>query len=77
MTESIKEMSIETMAFETALTELANIVAELENGNLPLKESLTLFERGQKLADRCNLQLEQASLRVEQLTSDGEIVTID
>ena len=72
MTESIEEM-----AFETALAELANIVAELENGSLPLKESLALFERGQKLADRCNLQLEQASLRVEQLTGDGEIVTID
>lgn len=69
--------TIESMAFETALTELATIVAELENGTLPLKESLALFERGQKLADRCNLQLEQASLRVEQLTSDGEIVTID
>ncbi len=72
MTESIEEM-----AFETAVAELANIVTELENGSLPLKESLALFERGQKLADRCNLQLEQASLRVEQLTSDGEIVTID
>lgn len=72
MTESIEEM-----AFETALAELANIVAELENGTLPLKESLALFERGQKLADHCNLQLEQASLRVEQLTSDGEIVTIN
>ena len=69
--------SIESMPFETALTELATIVAELENGNLPLKKSLALFERGQKLADRCNLQLEQAGLRVEQLTSDGEIVTID
>ena len=77
MTESIEEMSIETMAFETAVAELANIVTELEGGNLPLKESLALFERGQKLADRCNLQLEQASLRVEQLTSDGEIVTIE
>ncbi len=69
--------SIESMPFETAVAELANIVTELENGSLPLKESLALFERGQKLADRCNLQLEQASLRVEQLTSDGEIVTID
>ena len=69
--------SIESMAFETALAELANIVTELENGNLSLKESLALFERGQKLADRCNLQLEQASLRVEQLTSDGEIIDVD
>ncbi len=71
MSKSIKEMP-----FETALTELANIVAELENGRLPLAESLALFESGQKLADHCNVQLEQARLRVEQLTSDGELITI-
>jgi exodeoxyribonuclease VII small subunit len=45
-------------------------------GDLTLEESLALFERGQKLADYCNKQLEQASLRVEQLTADGEIVQL-
>lgn len=64
---------IENLTFEDALRELEETVARLEAGDLTLEESLTLFERGQKLAEFCTGQLEQASLRVEQLTADGEI----
>jgi exodeoxyribonuclease VII small subunit len=48
----------------------------LESGELSLEESLAIFERGQKLAAYCNNLLEQAALKVEQLTSDGEIINI-
>lgn len=65
------------LSFEEALTELDDIVAKLEAGDLTLEESLSLFERGQKLASRCNKQLDEASLRVEQLSEDGEIVEIE
>ena len=68
---------ITTLSFEEALTELDTIVAKLEAGDLTLEESLTLFERGQKLATRCNKQLDEASLRVEQLSEDGEIVELE
>ena len=68
---------IEDLTFEAALEELETIVTQLEIGDLTLEASLTLFERGQKLADHCNRQLDQASLRVEQLTADGEIVTLN
>ena len=71
MTKEISEL-----AFEQALRELEVTVAKLEAGELTLEESLALFERGQKLAAHCNDLLEKASLRVEQLTSDGEIVEI-
>jgi exodeoxyribonuclease VII small subunit len=67
---------ISGLEFEQALRELEVTVAKLEEGELTLEESLALFERGQKLADRCNDLLEKASLRVEQLTSDGEIVEV-
>ncbi len=67
---------IEKLSFEEALTELEAIVAKLEAGELTLEESLALFERGQKLAALCNRQLDEATLRVEQLTADGEIVEI-
>ncbi len=71
-------MSDETqeLTFEAALAELEGIVSKLEAGELTLEESLTLFERGQSLTDYCNNLLEQASLRVEQLTVDGEIVDV-
>jgi len=62
------------LAFETALAELEQIVSKLEAGELTLEASLALFERGQELAEYCNNLLDQASLRVEQLTEDGEIV---
>ena len=64
------------LTFETALAELEQIVSRLEAGELTLEESLALFERGQQLADYCNNLLDNASLRVEQLTADGEIVDV-
>lgn len=67
---------MELLSFEEALTELDRIVAKIEAGDLTLEESLTLFERGQKLATRCNKQLDEASLRVEQLSEDGEIIEL-
>ena len=67
---------LEELTFEQALIELEEIVAKLEAGDLTLEESLALFERGQKLANRCNLQLDEATLRIEQLTADGEIVEL-
>lgn len=62
------------LTFEAALQALEQIVAQLETGDLTLEESLALFEQGQLLAKRCHHQLDEANLRIEQLTADGEIV---
>lgn len=70
------DQEIETLSFETALLELEQTVAQLESGNLTLDASLGLFERGQRLAAHCSLLLDKAQLRIEQLTDDGEIVTL-
>jgi exodeoxyribonuclease VII small subunit len=64
------------LTFEEALSALEETVAILETGELSLEESLALFETGQKLADLCSKRLNEASLRVEQLTADGEIVDL-
>ncbi len=72
----MEQKNAEELTFEEALAELESIVAQLETGELTLESSLTLFERGQKLAMRCNTQLEQATLRIEQLTADGEIIEL-
>ncbi len=72
----MEQKSVEELTFEEALAELESLVAQLESGELALETSLTLFERGQQLATRCNAQLETASLRIEQLTADGEIIQL-
>ncbi|MFW6042477.1 MAG: exodeoxyribonuclease VII small subunit [Chloroflexota bacterium] len=66
----------ERLSFEEALAELERIVEKLESGDLSLEESLALFEKGQALARQCNEQLESATLRVEQLTEDGELIDL-
>lgn len=64
------------LTFEAALKELEATVSKLESGDLTLEESLALYERGQQLASHCQVQLERATLRVEQLSTDGEIVEL-
>ena len=56
--------------FETALTRLEEIVNELEKGELPLEQSLKLFEEGIKLARLCGSRLEEAERKVEVLLKD-------
>ncbi len=53
--------------FEDALSQLESIVARLENGDLPLEESLKLFEEGIKLSRFCNQKLNEAQKKVEVL----------
>ena len=59
--------------FETAIAELERIVKQLEDGDLPLDQSLALFERGVTLSRYCHDQLGAAERRIEQLTDRGEL----
>ena len=65
---------ISDLTFEQALAELQNIVQELENGDGSLDESLSRYERGMILAQRCNDLLDKAELRVRELLPTGEEV---
>ena len=60
------------LTFEDAYHELETIIVQLEAGNLSLDESLDLFERGQRLSNWCESQLDAADLRVTRLSADGE-----
>ena len=62
--------------FEVALARLEELVKELEQGDLPLEQSLKLFEEGIKLSRICNRRLEDAERRVEILLKDeaGNVV---
>lgn len=66
------------MDFEKRLTRLEEIVEKMEGGELPLEESLKLFEEGVKLTKDCHKQLNDAELKVKQLLSidsNGQAVT--
>jgi exodeoxyribonuclease VII small subunit len=52
-------------SFEQALAELEDIVARMEGGQLPLKESLQAYERGARLLQFCQSTLRDAQLQVE------------
>ena len=58
-------------SFENALEELESIVERMEDGELSLEESLTLFERGMDLTRRCQKALDDAEQRIQTL-ADSE-----
>jgi exodeoxyribonuclease VII small subunit len=58
--------------FESSLAALEKIVAQLESGDLPLEESLKLFEAGVKLSRECRERLTDAERRIEVLMKDGD-----
>ncbi len=53
--------------YEDLYAELQTIVAQLEQGDLPLAEALALYERGQHLVQQCHALLNNAELRVTEL----------
>ena len=59
--------------FEAALAELDSIVKKLEEGDLPLEQSLALYERGIHLSRFCHARLEDAERRIEILTERGDL----
>ena len=56
--------------FETALTELEKIVENLESEDLPLEDSLELFEKGIQLSRICTTKLSEAEKKVDELLQE-------
>ena len=65
------DSNIENLPFERALEELESIVKRLEEGKVPLEESVAIYERGEALKRRCEDLLRQAEARVEKITLDA------
>ena len=65
-------------SFESSLRELEQIVEQLEAGDLPLEQSLDLFEQGVRLSRECQRRLDEAEQKVEILLKgdDGTIRTV-
>jgi exodeoxyribonuclease VII small subunit len=64
---------VEDLTYEQAFAELETLVALLESGQRPLDESLALFERGRALVRHCTTLLDQAELKVRQLSGEDQV----
>lgn len=67
----MKKAEAKSKSFEASLAALEKIVRELERGDLPLEESLKLFEDGVRLSRECQERLNQAERRIEVLLRDS------
>jgi len=66
------------LTFEQAYSELEETIRKLEQGGLPLEDSLALFQRGTELSTLCGKRLDEAELRVRKLleTAQGQAQTV-
>lgn len=64
------------LSYEQALAELETLLSSLEGESKDLEDTMALFERGKALITRCQQLLEKAELKVQQLTSNGEITDL-
>jgi exodeoxyribonuclease VII small subunit len=67
MPKKTKPQAADSLTFEQAFAELEESVRTLERGDLPLEESLALYERGQELAAYCAKLLDDAELKITQI----------
>ena len=71
------EQSIVEMSYEVAFAQLEAVLGQLEGDDLPLEQSLLLYEQGVALAAHCSTLLDSAELRVQQWQGDGAPVDFD
>jgi exodeoxyribonuclease VII small subunit len=64
------------MTFEDALKALEDVVRQLESGEVPLDDSISLYERGELLRKHCQARLDAAQARIEKIVAgpDGKAI---
>lgn len=70
-TKAVQENDPE-ITFEEALTQLEEIVEQLENGDVPLEKAIEAFQKGMNLSKLCHQKLEQVERKIEQLVQEGD-----
>ena len=68
--EAERKVMAKKMTFEEAMDRLGEIVKRLEEGNVPLEESMKLYEEGMRLGNVCRGILKEAEQRIKILTED-------
>ena len=73
MTKEATDTAVADLSFEQAMKELEGIVSRLERGDVPLEESIGLYEKGDALRRHCDKLLKAAEAKVEkiQLSQSG------
>ena len=72
MTDKPIDGPIAELTFEEALAALEQVVSQLEGGQVPLEQSIALYERGDALKKHCEAQLGEADLKVEKIVAGGD-----
>lgn len=69
-----EQSKISELTFEQALRELEGVVRRLESGDVPLDESIDLYERGEQLRKACQARLDAAQARIDKIVNgpDGK-----
>ena len=67
------------MTFEEALKALEDVVRKLETGEVPLDDSISLYERGELLRKHCQARLDAAQARIEKIVAgpDGKAAGLE
>ncbi len=66
------QTNVSDLSFEQAMRELESVVDQLERGDVPLDQSISLYERGAMLKKRCEEALKAAEEKVAAITLDGD-----
>ena len=66
------QIKIGDMTFEDALRALEQVVRRLEGGEVPLDDSIELYERGEKLRAHCQARLDTAQARIEKIVAGAD-----
>ncbi|MFD0980574.1 exodeoxyribonuclease VII small subunit [Tropicimonas aquimaris] len=68
----MSDKPVEQMSFEEAMNDLEKVVSQLERGDVPLEESISLYERGEALKAHCEAKLKAAEEKVATITTDTQ-----
>lgn len=63
---------ISALSFEEALRALEEVVRRLESGDVPLDDSIALYEKGEKLRAACQARLDAAQARIERIVAGAD-----
>ncbi len=72
MADKKQKNDIGELSFEEAITGLTDIVGKIEEGQIPLQDSLEQYERGMALIKHCRTILQKAEQRIEKITKEEE-----
>jgi exodeoxyribonuclease VII small subunit len=67
-----QKTDVDKFGFEEAIKELTNIVGKIEQGQIPLQDSLEQYEKGMALIKQCRTILQKAEERIEKISKEEE-----